>query len=196
MAILIPGKRDRYGRLQGGGRSAVAVLQLTAMVDLFTVLAVFLLQNYSTTGQVLSMVPEIQLPSASSIKKLRPSPVILVSHKKVALNKKVILDTPSVQKQKDWIIDDLDQALKEQIKKEQEKYRRAKRNLISLIRQEKAKNEKKTQDESLHRVTIQADKNIDFLTIKKVIFTALESGIHEVNFAVLQKEKESKTFLQ
>ena len=191
MAILIPGKRDRNGRLAAGGRSAVAVLQLTAMVDLFTVLAVFLLQNYASTGQVIHMTPDIQLPSASSTKKLSPSPVILISHKEIALNKKVISDTPSVQKQKDWIIPDLNQALQEWVKKEQGKRSQSQKSLTSLIRKEKSKDAQERANRDLHKVTIQADKNIDFLTVKKAIFTALESGVHEVNFAVLQKKKPS-----
>ena len=46
MPIFTPGKRDRSNRKVGATqRSAVAVLSLTAMVDMFTVLAVFLLQT-------------------------------------------------------------------------------------------------------------------------------------------------------
>ena len=45
MAIYVPGKRDRRGVRAGAKRNVVAVLQLTAMVDMFTVLVVFLLQK-------------------------------------------------------------------------------------------------------------------------------------------------------
>jgi len=45
VAIYTPGLRSRRGRAKGSKRDAVAVLQLTAMVDLFTVLVVFLLQT-------------------------------------------------------------------------------------------------------------------------------------------------------
>ena len=41
MPIHVPGKRNKRNKKVGGKRSAVAVLQLTAMVDMFTVLAVF-----------------------------------------------------------------------------------------------------------------------------------------------------------
>jgi hypothetical protein len=56
MPIHPPGERFRYSRLlrkKKGKRDVAAVLQLTAMVDMFTVLVVFLLQNYNVTGQVL-----------------------------------------------------------------------------------------------------------------------------------------------
>ena len=32
------------------------------------------------------------------------------------------------------------------------------------------------------KMTLQADENIDFLTIKKVMFTLQEAGIKEINF--------------
>ena len=35
-------------------------------------------------------------------------------------------------------------------------------------------------------MTLQADENIDFLSIKKVMFTLTEAGIKEINFAVVQ----------
>ena len=62
MAIHVPGLRDRHGKVGGGKRSAVAVLNMTAMVDMFTVLCVFLLQNYATTNQILPMPDKVELP--------------------------------------------------------------------------------------------------------------------------------------
>jgi biopolymer transport protein ExbD len=35
-------------------------------------------------------------------------------------------------------------------------------------------------------MTIQADQKIDFLTLKKVMYTATEAGIVQINFAVLK----------
>lgn len=52
MPIHVPGHRNRSGRQKKPvKRNAVAVLSLTAMVDMFTVLTVFLLQNYASTGR-------------------------------------------------------------------------------------------------------------------------------------------------
>ena len=50
MAIHRPGERFRYHNIlskRKGKRGVTAVLSLTAMVDMFTVLAIFLLQNYN-----------------------------------------------------------------------------------------------------------------------------------------------------
>ena len=61
MAIFVPGKRSRKNsRAVPAKRSAVAVLQLTAMVDMFTVIVVFLLQSYATTDQILPLPEAVE----------------------------------------------------------------------------------------------------------------------------------------
>ena len=50
MPIHRPGERHRYHNIlsrRKGKRGLTAILSLTAMVDMFTVLAIFLLQNYN-----------------------------------------------------------------------------------------------------------------------------------------------------
>ena len=82
MAIHVPGYRSRSHQVHqsGGKRSVVAVLSLTAMVDMFTVLTVFLLQNYNPdTGAVLDIPAEVRLPQASKHKEVKPSHVVTVS---------------------------------------------------------------------------------------------------------------------
>ncbi|MEK7356260.1 MAG: adventurous gliding motility protein S, partial [Bdellovibrionota bacterium] len=61
MAIYAPGRRDRHNRPERStSRSVMAHLSLTAMVDMFTVLAVFLLQNYQTTGEVIDITDNVE----------------------------------------------------------------------------------------------------------------------------------------
>ncbi len=37
------------------------------------------------------------------------------------------------------------------------------------------------------KITIQSDKDIDFLTVKKIMYTVTEAGAGEINFAVIKK---------
>ena len=72
MPIHVPGKRARgRQKVVGRKRNVVAVLQLTAMVDMFTVLVVFLLQNYASTNQILPITDQIALPKAAAVKELK-----------------------------------------------------------------------------------------------------------------------------
>ena len=82
MPIHPPGERYRYShhlKKKKTKREVAAVLQLTAMVDMFTVLVVFLLQNYNVTGQVLYIPKEVVLPKAQQIKELQPAVVVTIS---------------------------------------------------------------------------------------------------------------------
>jgi biopolymer transport protein ExbD len=190
MAIYVPGIRDRHNRpKRSGKRSVVAMLSLTAMVDMFTVLAVFLLQNYQTTGEVIELSDDVKLPRASQVKELKPANVVLVSPHEVTLNKVRVADTSVVKAQKDWEIQSLKMSVMDNFKRMEEARRQAPlEKLRSAVDQNKPPSQRE-EPQDLRRVTVQADKSIDFLTIKKVMYTLYEAGSSEINFAVLKDEK-------
>ncbi|MCB0390525.1 MAG: biopolymer transporter ExbD [Bdellovibrionales bacterium] len=193
MPIYIPGKRDHRNRRVGATkRSAVAVLSLTAMVDMFTVLAVFLLQNYATTNQILYLPEKVELPQASAVKELKPSNVVIVSKDGIFLNETKIVPYLEVKEASDWKINPLVDGVKKLIKDGEEE----KKKLSSRIKQavnEARKNEPEVEEiDKFRKMTIQADQMIDFLTVKKVMYTVTEAGVIEINFAVLKKEDKEK----
>ena len=81
MAIYAPGIRDRRGYMKAGKKSLVVSLSLTAMVDMFTVLAVFLLQNYKV--EEIQLKKTVPLPQATAVKKLRPAHVVVVTQDQI-----------------------------------------------------------------------------------------------------------------
>lgn len=190
MPIHIPGARDSRGkRKKVAKRNVVAILSLTAMVDLFTVLAVFLLQNYASTGEVIHIPKGVNLPDATETKELKPSNIVLVSSEEVRLNNVFISDFRTVKEQKDWVIERLRAAVEQLIAEgEQEKV-----SLTNKIRSA-MKNELEEavgfEMDPFRKITVQADRDIDFLTIKKVLYTVTEAGVYEINFAVIKKAKQ------
>ena len=193
MPIHIPGARDARGkRKRSVKRNVVAILSLTAMVDLFTVLAVFLIQNYATTGQVIYIPEGVSLPDARETKELKPSNIISISEKGLKLNELLITDFRTVKEQSDWIVGRLKEGI-EQIIANGEKEKISLRNRIRDAMQgqdEEAPAGAEAGVDRFRKVTIQADKRVDFLTVKKIMYTVTEAGIYEINFAVLQKEKD------
>lgn len=188
MPIYAPGKRDRRNRRKGSGsRKLVAILSLTAMVDMFTVLTVFLLQNYKSTGEVLFIPKEVVLPQAAETKELSPAHVVTVSNQFVFLDQEPIADFMDVQSQRDWLVRPLYQKLIDAIQKEEVKSKGALKTQIKKVVGNQKKNEKEINQ--FRRVTVQADKKIDFLTIKKIMYTVTEAGAEEINFAVIVTEK-------
>ena len=195
MPIHVPGHRSRNGRMKKPKkRNAVATLSLTAMVDMFTVLTVFLLQNYATTGEVIHIAKEVKLPQAHTVKELKPSNVVVVSNERIMVNNEFIAEYIAVKEQQDWDLPELKkrvEALIEEGKKEEA-------TLGSRVR--KAMTDAKTGEEpeeddipQYMKITIQADKKVDFLTVKKVMYTVTEAGIAEINFAVIKLPDEDKT---
>ncbi len=93
MAIEAPGKR--YGkRLQhskifghlGGHKNINADLNVTPLVDMFVILVLFLIANFSATGEILAMSKDIELPEASNTDELQLAPVVQVSKDQVIVS--------------------------------------------------------------------------------------------------------------
>lgn len=193
MAIQRPGERHRYHNIlskRKGKRDVTALLSLTAMVDMFTVLVIFLLQNYNTTGEILYIPKEVVLPKASSVKELKPSHVVTISAKEILLDKEVVATADEVKGTEDWSIPKLKELLEEALAK---KKAEVESKLQNKIRDavEITKGEATDDENSWNKVTVQSDKGVDFLTIKKVLYTVTEAGAGEINFAVTKTPQES-----
>ena len=186
MAIFRPGQRHRNHNIlkrRGNKRSVTAILSLTAMVDMFTVLAVFLLQNYNTTGEILYIPKEVTLPKANRVIDLKPSLVITVSPKELLIDKTRIASFDEIKESKSWVIPSLrDQAriYLEKAKAEQEAKLQSK--LEKVVN--KTLGDESVDLNAWKKVTIQADKSIDFLTLKKIMYSIYEAGGGPINFAV------------
>lgn len=197
MAIQKPGERHRYHRLlkrRGGKRAVTAMLSLTAMVDMFTVLVIFLLQNYNSTGEILYIPKEVTLPKAARVNELKPAVVVTVSAKEVLIDRTSVATFAEVQASTDWVIPNLrDQVrvLLEKAKSDQEaKLQNKIRNVV-----DKTVGNEEVDPNAWRKVTLQADKDMDYLTLKKVMYSIYEAGGGPINFAVA-KEAENKNATQ
>lgn len=191
MPIHVPGRRSRNGRRVSGKRSVVAVLSLTAMVDLFTVLVVFLLQNYATTGEVLEIPEGVVLPQAMEVKNLKPANVLIVSDKGVQVNNENVTDIATVRASQDWLVEPIRKKVTALIEQgEKEKATLGKRIVKAVTNMQDQNEPAEPEMDEFRMMTIQADKAIDFLTLKKVMYTVTEAGIYEINFAVLKRPED------
>lgn len=187
MAIYAPGRRNRHNKSKkAAGRKIVATLSLTAMVDMFTVLTIFLLQNYNSTGQVIHIPKEVVLPKATAVKELRPSHVVTVTNTEVTVDEKRVMSFDEVKKA-NWTLQPLLVELTEVIKIEKDKRTAGLKNKIK-----EAVGRSDDPDENLIKITVQADRNLDFLTLKKVMATVTDAGGEEINFAVTKKSQEEE----
>lgn len=192
MAIYKPGERHRYHNIlkrKKNKRVVTALLSLTAMVDMFTVLVIFLLQNFSSDQQMLQLHKDIKLPEARSTKDLKPAFVVIVTNKEILLDKDVIATFDEVKGQTDWMITKLHDQLKIGLQKaKEENDSRLEKQIRDVV--EKATQNDKEDSNAWNKVTIEADKSVDILTVKKVMYTVTEAGAGEINFAVTKKPTE------
>ncbi len=142
----------------------------------------FLLQNFNATGEVIFIPKEVTLPKAESTKELTPATVVTISSKEILLGDRGVISFDEVKNQVEWNIPKLQEEVKLALEKariEQEsKLQNQVKNAVDKIKGQEL------EDRSWSKVTIQADKGIDFLTIKKVLSTVTEAGAGEISFAV------------
>jgi biopolymer transport protein ExbD len=71
-------------------RMLVAALMLTSMVDMFSLLVIFLLQSFSTSPMQVPLASEIHLPAAMSGSEVTDGPVLAINGEAVFLDEKSI----------------------------------------------------------------------------------------------------------
>ena len=195
MPIYTPGKRDRHGRRGNTKRNMVVILSLTAMVDMFTVLTVFLLQNYRV--EEIQLKKTVPLPEASAVKKLKPAHVVVITKEEIFLNEDPVAKFEVVKEQEHWLIEKLQVGLQKEIElKKQEMESGLKAALEKAIdtgeKTQEQREEERAKKYAWGRVTMQVDKDIDMLTVKKVMYTITEAGASLINFAVTEKPDKDK----
>jgi biopolymer transport protein ExbD len=165
---FVPLKFVRAG--SHGKKSTYAELNLTSMVDMLTILVVFLLQTFSASGELLTVQKNITLPEAQNFKDLEQAPIIAVSKESVTLDGRLVANAGQLAEENtaDWKITDLHDQLV------------TLKNNFKLLH---------PSENFQGMVIVQADKGVDFKVIKKVMYSCAVAGYQNVNFAVQQKSK-------
>src|SRR3954470_17401936 len=102
MSIIAPGKRINPTILRKssmGRRSVYAGLFLTSMVDMFAILVIFLLQSFSSEGDLIILPPGLELPKAKNVGTLERAGSLVIARDKITFEGKLIAMTDDVLKQ-------------------------------------------------------------------------------------------------
>ncbi len=145
-------------------------LRLTSMIDMFTILLVFLLQSFSAEGEIISVAKDLRLPESTAQKPPKASPILVVT------NEWLILDGRPVEKVADILVQ--------------------KQNLILPLQAHLADirlfasglGELDTRMGFKGEITIQGDREIPFALLKKIMFTCGQEGFNNMLLAVNQTE--------
>ena len=149
-----------------GKHKAVATLNLTSLMDIFTILLIFLLVNNNNAAK-LPEDQDIQLPESTAQELPNDVLIIQVSATNVIIDGRKIADTQAVKVQEERTVD----ALVEELK-----FRASRALAIN--------------PEDEREVMIQADRDVPYAVIKKLMRSCMETPYTKVAFAVLKVAEE------
>jgi len=161
------GVRSRVGELQGR-----ASLNLTPMVDMLTVLIIFLIKSYSASPAYLNSSQKVELAITASDMAAPDKAVILIGKDGIFVEGKVIVPfKEGVPMNGAMGNDEIMPALE--------------KHLLLLAEKTKAIAAKNPKVEFTGTLILQADKGIPFTSLRPILKTAGIAGYHDFKFAGL-----------
>ncbi len=161
---FIPSRRKKHDTNPGKIR-----MNLTSMMDMFTIILVFLLKNYSTEGLLIQPSEYLTLPSSTIEKSPEVALDLVVSKEWIMLNHEPIERVANVLASDGVLIEPLHQKL-------------------LLYAREAKKMEVAYGTKFSGKVTIQGDKEIPYKLLVKVMATCGRSDYPNMRLVVYKKE--------
>lgn len=162
---FIPSHRKRHKTDPGEAR-----LQLTSMMDMFTIILVFLLKTYSTHGQLINPSQDLTLPTSLVQHPPELGLDVTISADWILVNEKPVEQTRNIISEDTYIVPRLQQELL--------RYAR-----------EAEKMEEMYGAKFSGKVTIQGDKNLPYRLLIKVMYTCGQSNYPNMRLVVYKKEE-------
>jgi biopolymer transport protein ExbD len=147
-------------------RRKIGKMNLTSLMDVFTILVFFLLVN-SGSVELLDAPKEVTLPESRVETKPRETVIILISPDEVLVQGKLVALVADILEGVPSNTDGIRTRLAE-----------LKENIIGTNTQVVA---------SAREVTILADKSVPFIVLKKIMSTCTSEGYENISLAVMKK---------
>jgi biopolymer transport protein ExbD len=160
----------RERKRRSSEQQVAARLQLTSLIDIFTVLLLFLLKSLVVGGAVVSPFPGVSLPPSSSTAAFKEAPVVVVTKSQIVVDGSAVCPTNDVVQSAELQVPALEQAL-------------------AAVRQKSVAlaEHKGSTSKFEGKMILQADETIPFHVLQKVMYTSQTVGFYDITLAVLQK---------
>ena len=156
-------RRRRRGDQKG---HIAGELPLTSMIDMFSILVIYLLMNFSATGEIFFLNKGLPLPKAAKTNPLSSSPLISIVGENFVLEAPPDYDTVAAVEDSSPALDRISSALK-------------------LMRDTASSKAIK----SGNRINIQASEDSEIGLVKRAMTAAVSAGWTNINF-VVDKQKQ------
>jgi biopolymer transport protein ExbD len=160
----------RMKRMARSRKRRMPGLNLTSLMDVFTILVFFLLVN-STNSDVLEPPKKITLPSSVVDTKPKETAVIIVSNDSVTVQGEEVVSVAEVAASKHDAVVEISDKLKS-----------IKQNVIGVSTKAIAES---------REVTILADRTVPFKVLRKIMSSCTFAGYDKISLAVLEKARQS-----
>lgn len=154
-------------------KNSTFTLNITSMTDMFTILLVFLLQSYSTSQ--VEILPESGLRLPTSATTANPVEAVKISLSKEAL--KIDKDKIADVKNDEFLAQDLESTDANFIKPLFEK--------LDHMAKNSTEKEKWVKE---GKILLQADKDLPYATLRKVMYTASMAGFPQLKLVTMVGE--------
>lgn len=138
-------------------------LPLVSMIDMFSILVIYLIMNFSATGEIFFISKDVKLPMAINAYLLESAPLISIVGDTVTLDTEKVGENPIQVTERDQNLPRLAAALRE-----------LKQLQMTIRPNEKFKGS----------INIQADETTPLIYIKRVMQTCVLEGWNNIHFAV------------
>ena len=158
----------RKHRKRGDG---TVKLNITSMIDMFTLMVVFLLKNYSAQGQLVTPATNLLLPSSSIEKNAGEALSVKVSNTNIMVENIIVVDEKGYQAvlaQKDFLIEPL-------------------YNVLKKYCDEARKSSEMFKTEFSGKISIQGDVAIPYNMLTRIMYTCGQAGYPVMNLVVYRK---------
>lgn len=159
----------RRRRRKQRGAKPTGKLRITSMMDILTVLLLFLLKSFVADGENMTPAPGVELPKSTSTESTEASLVVAISENDLTIGGEPVAQVAQLIASDRMLIDELASRLDAA---------REKREHIAAAKGETV--------EEVGQVTIQGDREIPFEVLQKVMFTCQQSGYGNISLAVIQ----------
>ncbi len=146
-------------------------LNLTSMMDMFTIILLFLLKTYSTGGQLIQPSQTLHLPESTVERTPEVALDVVVSKEQILVNDKPVVAMEEVRAQKGFLIPKLQKELQ-------------------YYADEARKMEESFGIKFSGKVTIQGDRRLPYGDLVKVMYTAGHADYPNMRLVVYRKEEQ------
>lgn len=166
---------QRKKRIERDAAFEIRELNITAMMDMMTIILVFLLKSYSTSSVSMTASQDIKPPISTTRATPKDTVAVTVTPKTILVGEKKVVDLVGGQVPPNELTGSLVLPLDAALKKEVEKLKYiADRNPNAPFS---------------HELSVIGDRKIPYDLLLKVLYTAGQNELENYRFVVIQKEE-------